>query len=163
MTEALTPAQALEYLRTLSADIEEAAVLAADGSLLAGPEELAERRARCSPPRTRPTTSRSRPPRTASSPPARTATRWCSCAVASRSRRSCASICGWCSATWPASAGTSHEAPRARGPVGAVSASLARRRAQREPRVVVRTAHGELRTLAPEDPAADASKRPLKP
>src|SRR5829696_5786345 len=42
MTEALTPAQALEYLRTLSADIEEAAVLAADGSLIAGAEELAE-------------------------------------------------------------------------------------------------------------------------
>ena len=42
MTEALTPAQALEYLRALSADIEEAAVLAADGSLLAGPEALAE-------------------------------------------------------------------------------------------------------------------------
>ena len=42
MTEALTPAQALEYLRTLSADIEEAAVLAADGSLLAGDEALAE-------------------------------------------------------------------------------------------------------------------------
>jgi hypothetical protein len=44
--------------------------------------------------------------------------------------------------------------PRSRGPVGAVSASLARRRALREPRVVVRTAGGELRTLAPEDPAA---------
>jgi hypothetical protein len=44
--------------------------------------------------------------------------------------------------------------PRPRGPVGAVSASLARRRALREPRVVVRTAHGDLRTLAPEDPAA---------
>ena len=43
---------------------------------------------------------------------------------------------------------------RARGPVGAVSASLARRRAGREPRVVVRTEGGELRTLAPEDPAA---------
>src|SRR3954452_15698141 len=42
MTDALTPAQALEYLRTLSADIEEAAVLGADGSLLAGPEALAE-------------------------------------------------------------------------------------------------------------------------
>jgi hypothetical protein len=42
MTEALTPAQALEYLRTLSADIEEAAVLAADGELLAGNEALAE-------------------------------------------------------------------------------------------------------------------------
>jgi hypothetical protein len=42
MTDALTPAQALNYLRTLSADIEEAAVLAADGSLLAGPDALAE-------------------------------------------------------------------------------------------------------------------------
>jgi hypothetical protein len=42
MTDALTPAQALDYLRTLSADIEEAAVLAADGSLLAGPDALAE-------------------------------------------------------------------------------------------------------------------------
>jgi hypothetical protein len=41
-----------------------------------------------------------------------------------------------------------------RGPVGAVSASLARRRALREPRVVVRAAHGELRTLAPDDPTA---------
>ena len=44
--------------------------------------------------------------------------------------------------------------PRARGPVGAMSASLARRRAGREPRVVVRTERGDLRTLAPEDPAA---------
>jgi hypothetical protein len=44
--------------------------------------------------------------------------------------------------------------PRARGPVGAVTASLARRRAEREPRVVVRTAQGELRTLALEDSAA---------
>jgi len=42
MTDALTPAQALEYLRTLSADIQEAAVLAADGYLLAGPDHLAE-------------------------------------------------------------------------------------------------------------------------
>ena len=42
MTEALTPAQALEYLRTLSADIEAAAVLGADGSLLAGSEALAD-------------------------------------------------------------------------------------------------------------------------
>jgi len=42
MTDALTPAQALEYLRTLSADIEAAAVLGADGGLLAGPDELAE-------------------------------------------------------------------------------------------------------------------------
>jgi hypothetical protein len=44
--------------------------------------------------------------------------------------------------------------PSARGPVGAVNASLARRRARREPRVVVRTERGELRTLAPDDPAA---------
>jgi hypothetical protein len=42
MTEALTPAQALEYLRTLSADIEDAVVLTADGRLLAGNEALAE-------------------------------------------------------------------------------------------------------------------------
>jgi hypothetical protein len=42
MTDALTPAQALEYLRTLSADIREAAVLDAAGGLLAGPAELAE-------------------------------------------------------------------------------------------------------------------------
>ena len=48
--------------------------------------------------------------------------------------------------------------PRPRGPVGAMSASLARRRAGREPRVVVRTERGELRTLAPDDPAA---RRPL--
>jgi hypothetical protein len=44
---------------------------------------------------------------------------------------------------------------RKRGPVGAVSASLARRRAMREPRVVVRSEHGELRTLARDDPAAE--------
>jgi hypothetical protein len=44
--------------------------------------------------------------------------------------------------------------PRPRGTVGAVTASLARRRAGREPCVVVRTGRSELRTLAPEDPAA---------
>ena len=44
---------------------------------------------------------------------------------------------------------------RKRGPVGAVSATLARRRAQREPRVVVRAAHGELHSLSPDDPAAE--------
>jgi hypothetical protein len=44
---------------------------------------------------------------------------------------------------------------RKRGPVGAVSASLARRRAMREPRVVVRSEQGELRTLAPDDPLAE--------
>jgi hypothetical protein len=38
--------------------------------------------------------------------------------------------------------------------VAAVSASLARRRAGREPRVIVRTEHGELRTLTPDDPTA---------
>ena len=45
--------------------------------------------------------------------------------------------------------------PSKRGPVGAVSASLARRRALREPRVVVREAPGELRTLAPDEPLAE--------
>jgi hypothetical protein len=53
--------------------------------------------------------------------------------------------------------------PRAPRPVGAMSASLARRRAGREPRVVVRTQQGELRTLAAEDPMArsllDAAER----
>jgi hypothetical protein len=44
--------------------------------------------------------------------------------------------------------------PRAPRPVGAMSASLARRRAGREPRVVVRTVQGELRTLPPDDPQA---------
>jgi hypothetical protein len=44
--------------------------------------------------------------------------------------------------------------PRIPRPVDAVSASLARRRAGREPRVVVRTEHGELRTVAAEDPVA---------
>jgi hypothetical protein len=53
--------------------------------------------------------------------------------------------------------------PRAPRPVGAMSASLARRRAGRQPRVVVRTQQGELRTLAAEDPMAqsllDAAER----
>ena len=44
--------------------------------------------------------------------------------------------------------------PRAPRPVGAVTASLARRRAGRAPRVVVRTQQGELRTLAPDEPQA---------
>ena len=43
---------------------------------------------------------------------------------------------------------------RKRGPVGAVSASIKRRRALREPRVVVRTSRGDLRTLDPDDPVA---------
>ena len=42
MTDAVTPEHALEYLRALSADIQAAAVLGADGTLLAGPPELAE-------------------------------------------------------------------------------------------------------------------------
>ena len=72
MTDALTPAQALEYLRTLSADIEEAAVLAADGSLLAGPDASGRAGARAAGRRARGRRrSRSRPPSTASSPPAR--------------------------------------------------------------------------------------------
>ena len=39
---ALTPSLALDYLRELSADIRSGVVLARDGELLAGPEELAE-------------------------------------------------------------------------------------------------------------------------
>src|SRR4051794_39829601 len=42
MPDALTPTQALDYLRTLSADIREAAVLDAAGGLLARPGELAQ-------------------------------------------------------------------------------------------------------------------------
>jgi hypothetical protein len=41
MTPALTPAHALDYLRELSADIRAGVVLAADGTLLAGSDELA--------------------------------------------------------------------------------------------------------------------------
>jgi hypothetical protein len=41
MTAALTPALALDYLRELSADIRGGVVLAADGTLLAGSDELA--------------------------------------------------------------------------------------------------------------------------
>ena len=41
MTPALTPALALEYLHELSADIEGGVVLDADGTLLAGADELA--------------------------------------------------------------------------------------------------------------------------
>jgi hypothetical protein len=38
----LTPQLALDYLRQLSADIRAGVVLASDGALLAGPENLAE-------------------------------------------------------------------------------------------------------------------------
>ncbi|HYM57567.1 MAG TPA: hypothetical protein VES79_06340 [Solirubrobacteraceae bacterium] len=42
MTDALTPDQALDYLRALSADIRDGVVLGADGRMLAGPPELAD-------------------------------------------------------------------------------------------------------------------------
>jgi len=42
MTAALTPALALDYVRELSADIVDGVVLDAGGTLLAGPEALAE-------------------------------------------------------------------------------------------------------------------------
>jgi hypothetical protein len=41
MTPALTPALALDYLRELSADIRAGVVLSADGTLLAGTDDLA--------------------------------------------------------------------------------------------------------------------------
>jgi hypothetical protein len=41
MSPALTPALALDYLRELSADIRSGVVLSADGTLLAGREDLA--------------------------------------------------------------------------------------------------------------------------
>jgi hypothetical protein len=41
MTAALTPALALDYLRELSADLQAAVLLAADGGRLAGPDHLA--------------------------------------------------------------------------------------------------------------------------
>jgi hypothetical protein len=46
-------------------------------------------------------------------------------------------------------------APRPRGAMGAVAASLARRRAAREPRVVLTDGAGEQRTLEPTDPLAE--------
>jgi hypothetical protein len=46
-------------------------------------------------------------------------------------------------------------APRPRGAVGAVAASLARRRAAREPRVVLTDAEGQHRMLASTDPLAE--------
>jgi hypothetical protein len=47
-------------------------------------------------------------------------------------------------------------APRPRGAVGAMAASLARRKAAREPRVVLTERGGHPRTLEPDDPAATA-------
>ncbi len=46
-------------------------------------------------------------------------------------------------------------APRPRGAVGAVAASIARRRAAREPRVVVTERGGHPRTLDASDPVAE--------
>ena len=54
-------------------------------------------------------------------------------------------------------------APRPRGAVGAVAAGLARRKAAREPRVVVTDPGAHPRTLPPDDPVAvallDAAER----
>jgi len=54
-------------------------------------------------------------------------------------------------------------APRPRGAVGAVAASLARRKAAREPRVLLTERGGRPLTLAASDPAAapllDAAER----
>jgi hypothetical protein len=54
-------------------------------------------------------------------------------------------------------------APRPRGAVGAMAASLARRKASREPRVVLTEHGGHPRTLDADDPAAgpllDAAER----
>jgi hypothetical protein len=47
-------------------------------------------------------------------------------------------------------------APRPRGAVGAVAAGLARRKAAREPRVVVTKPGGHPRTLERDDPMAQA-------
>jgi hypothetical protein len=47
-------------------------------------------------------------------------------------------------------------APRPRGAVGAVAAGLARRKAAREPRVVVTDPGGHPRTLTADDPVAQA-------
>lgn len=47
-------------------------------------------------------------------------------------------------------------APRPRGAVGAVAAGLARRRAAREPRVVLTEPGGHPRTLERDNPAAEA-------
>ena len=56
-------------------------------------------------------------------------------------------------------------APRPRGAVGAIGASIARRKAAREPRVVLTDPGGHPRTLELSDPAAepllDAAERLL--
>ena len=156
MTEALTPAQALEYLRTLSADIEEAAVLAADGSLLAGPDHLAE------------------PARAllAAAPEAGDVevSTAAGCVFAARSTEHAVVLVSGRFAL-PAlvrlrpadgarrprrrAPGRRVRRPRTRGPVGAVSASLARRRALREPRVVVRESARRTAHAGADDPVAE--------
>ena len=110
MTDALTPAQALEYLRTLSADIIDATVLGADGSLLAGSPELADlARAllAAAPDAADVEVSTAEGSVFAARSDAYAVVLVCG---RSRSRRSCASTCGWCSATSRASGATSHEA-----------------------------------------------------
>jgi hypothetical protein len=56
-------------------------------------------------------------------------------------------------------------APRPHGAVGAMAATLARRKAARQPRVVLTNAAGQQRTLSSSDPAAapllDAAERLL--
>jgi hypothetical protein len=47
-------------------------------------------------------------------------------------------------------------APRPHGAVGAMAATLARRKAAREPRVVLTDEGGQPRTLSHSDPARDA-------
>jgi hypothetical protein len=42
MTPALTPKLALDYLRELSADVQDGVVLSSEGTLLAGAEDLAD-------------------------------------------------------------------------------------------------------------------------
>ena len=46
-------------------------------------------------------------------------------------------------------------APRPRGAVGAVAGAIARRKAAREPRVVLTDRGGHPRTLEPSDPVAE--------
>ena len=47
-------------------------------------------------------------------------------------------------------------APRPRGAVGAMAAGIARRRAAREPRAVLRDGDGHARLLGADDPSAEA-------
>ena len=138
-------------------------MLAADGSLLAGPDDLADAGARAARRRAAtPTSSRSRPP-SGSVFAARSDRHasWSSSAAASRCPRSSRFDLRMVLADLAGGAGPRPErARRKRGPVGAVSRLAGppprhARAARRGP-----PTHGELRTLAPDDPAASASKRP---